>query len=458
MSLGHVAQTSSDCLVFDNGVNYYDNFYLAWIPEENQAAVFPGYWDQNLPRIWSSSEGYENYLPYSPEEYKVFNPCLRTSSALSLIGSLLVLYMIVGQRIKQKKWNNTRDRILVGVCILDLFFTVGLGIGTAATPPDFHGVVGAMGNVRFCEAQGFMIQLGMAVPMYYCGLSLVFLLYVTKGKGIRFVEKWIEPIVHVLVWTVALSTAIAGLVTELYNSNGQFCYIEPYPYNCDFEQYVDCTRGEDATTFLYVFGAGLVAVPYFGTTILMTALYYAVWDQDRKLRKRYGDLWNGNMDRLKKIKIQAFLYIGGFFVVWIWTSIRLILEMLGIESPFWLEAVATFTLPLQGFFNFMIFVRQPIARTHKDHPERSCIWVVLSAIKDYPFAETEQQSRNASRRRSSIRAQDTSATGKSRDSRDLSQKSRDGSTKSLEDGEPGNFFSNSRLFVLGKGPDQEGAC
>lgn len=78
-----------------------------------------------------------------------------------------------------------------------------------------------------CKAQGFMVQLTVVSGPVYSGLlTLYYLLTIRYGwKEDR--TKKVEPYMHALAILLGLSTAIVGLVLDLYHNAGLWCWIAP---------------------------------------------------------------------------------------------------------------------------------------------------------------------------------------------------------------------------------------
>ena len=83
-----------------------------------------------------------------------------------------------------------------------------------------------------------------------------------------------------------------------------------------------------------------------------------------------GDIESQNLDgaailalRAKKqrhsrmIAIQGILYVVAFYIIWIFPTIQRILEIVGASGKFYLQALDTSLLPLQGLFNVIIYLR-----------------------------------------------------------------------------------------------------
>ena len=59
----------------------------------------------------------------------------------------------------------------------------------------------------------------------------------------------------------------------------------------------------------------------------------------------------------KMIAIQGILYVAAFYITWLFPTIQRIMELAGVESKFWIQALDTSLLPLQGLFNVIIYLR-----------------------------------------------------------------------------------------------------
>lgn len=169
--------------------------------------------------------------------------------------------------------------------LLFVFFLSYKAFDTAAVPTfESPGVVGALGSEATCTAQGFFIQLGFAVPLYNCVLCMYFLLVIKYHKPERDLQKFFEPIGHLLSLGYPLGTAIAGAVMDLYHSNGFFCWIEPYPYKCNelpeflfqTKDWYRCTKAENAFYFQWIFGGIILLFSFVAIAVIMTVIYCSV--------------------------------------------------------------------------------------------------------------------------------------------------------------------------------------
>ena len=66
--------------------------------------------------------------------------------------------------------------------------------------------------------------------------------------------------------------------------------------------------------------------------------------------------------RLQAIATQASLYVSAFFMTYFWSTLLVMLGLAGISFGFWLHCMLYFFLPLQGFWNCLIFLKPAIQR------------------------------------------------------------------------------------------------
>ena len=59
----------------------------------------------------------------------------------------------------------------------------------------------------------------------------------------------------------------------------------------------------------------------------------------------------------KQIAVQGLLYVGAFYITWIFPTISRITELAVHKNYFPIQFLDTFLIPLQGFFNFLIYSR-----------------------------------------------------------------------------------------------------
>lgn len=59
----------------------------------------------------------------------------------------------------------------------------------------------------------------------------------------------------------------------------------------------------------------------------------------------------------KRIAVQGLLYVGAFYITWLFPTISRITELAVGKNYFPIQFLDTFLIPLQGFINFLIYIR-----------------------------------------------------------------------------------------------------
>ena len=78
---------------------------------------------------------------------------------------------------------------------------------------------------------------------------------------------------------------------------------------------------------------------------------------------------------------QGALYVGAFFVTWLFPTISRVVKLLGGDPPIWLVALSGSFIPIQGFFNAFIYFWLRFLKCARNNPNRSVFWVVITIIQ-----------------------------------------------------------------------------
>ena len=82
----------------------------------------------------------------------------------------------------------------------------------------------------------------------------------------------------------SLAMAVPPLFYQMYNPSGLLCSLNVYPNDCEYNEDVQCTRGENAiiaqvATLMYALVCNLIVI------IFMVLLIFSVYDQEKKSDK-----------------------------------------------------------------------------------------------------------------------------------------------------------------------------
>jgi hypothetical protein len=115
----------------------------------------------------------------------------------------------------------------------------------------------------------------------------------------------------------------------------------------------------------------------------MVSIFFNVRSTIRRMEQRYSVVATQNQSRSSEFRIrqtalQAALYIGAFILTYLWTSVLRLMENDGKVSSgyFSVALLSAFFYPLQGFFNFFIYIRPRYVELSRQHPSETKVDVL----------------------------------------------------------------------------------
>jgi hypothetical protein len=307
----------------------------------------------------------------------------RFTGSLSAISSVLIIYVIMRSETRLSK---IYHRIMFGMSLADVLSSTAMALTSLPMPSympkeEVFGYEWAgtrLGNEYTCDAQGFFAFFGMGCMFNYNAMLCVYYACaIAFGMRERNIEKYVEPLLHVIPFLAGLVFSVPPLFYDMYNpgiSAYAWCGPVTYPGECAVYQGVECIRGNAKMRNSVQIMIAVVIIYVF--IIIFTSLGLVIWkvvQTDRmmsRISQLYRDRGDGNMLKVlenhrntKAVVIQAISYITAF--------------LLGVVPPLLLSVGAVDTsgqseesikfadkfeklvlvfLPLQGFFNFIIFV------------------------------------------------------------------------------------------------------
>ncbi len=282
---------------------------------------------------------------------------------------------------------------------------------------EFVGVV--LGNAGTCTAQAFAITAGQAFAIASnVTLSVYYVSTIRYKMTDQTVKKKLLPTMLGFSCLIGLPICLAPLVMGLYNPRPfePYCYIGSYPYLCNRRSDVrDCIRGdvsartEDTVHLIVVIGIGicfflmlvsliLVVMSVFQTDLTtqrilkeeetlnsdqrrnnssqMTPHYSTDLEQDNSTSLEQQGARNGskNIDAFQETKMVlrfALMYIGAFFLTWIWTIIAIVVPVNNETIRRIFDYGKLIGPHAQGFFNALIFIYNQICFARQAKPNLS---------------------------------------------------------------------------------------
>jgi hypothetical protein len=106
-----------------------------------------------------------------------------------------------------------------------------------------------------------------------------------------------------------------------------------------------------------------------------------------------GRAQNGNTQS-KRLAIQALYYVGAFFAAWIFPTIYQLAFVTRSTNPFWLVFICVISIPVQGFFNLLVFVRPKFLRYQKDNPNEFRVFAFFRCLRSEITGTSEKTGRS----------------------------------------------------------------
>jgi len=283
----------------------------------------------------------------TPVQFMVISWIPHFTGTLSFIGSLGITYLILSDR--EYKLTKPNHRLMLSMSAFDVLSSAALASSTWS-----------FGNMTTCKIQYFFVTLGLAVPMYNASLSLLYLLTIRYRLHQRHFATKIEPYLHAASVLVPLIIATVPIVMDApMNTKG----------------YGVCSIYPDSPM-----AWPLCLVPLLSFCVClysMTSISCYVQAQSKRMGKySYGMRQTQRRESEKRATIrQAIFYTAAFFITFIFQAMR----MLSCKS-FPVEIMNSVFFPLQGFWNFLLYIRPNVMKMKEAKPDKCLCEIIWSVV------------------------------------------------------------------------------
>jgi len=284
----------------------------------------------------------------------------RATSILSIFGSAAIIFIILSDR--QRKLSRVKNRFMLFMSFFDIFQSIAMLVGTAAIPRS-TGMGGAIGSNGTCAMQGFFITLGFAVPLYNASLNLYYTLTISFSMRHNKFAATIEPFLHAASILLPLSMAIAFAALGYYRPVGGLCFT--------------IKKGPVMTHAL------LIGFCFFASFLAMIIICCTMIRQSIRMRRYSYSPTSASHYELERREtiLQAVLYTLVFCLTYTFPFVRSIQSLLGIFNVAFAVSVLTVLLyPMQGFWNFVFYIRPNLKYIRNTNPDRSFQWAFREVI------------------------------------------------------------------------------
>lgn len=285
-----------------------------------------------------------DYVPFSENQSKILSIASRTAASITFCCAAYMLRKTFQQR------HRMFHRLMMGISIHLLSYAGWYLYGNAAVPADTVNVWGAHGTTQTCSAQGFFLQISIAIPLYYAFLSVYSyqaVLHDFRVEHYAWMEKWI----HILANAFPFLSAIYLLAIEAYNVGGNqtLCWIESIPFGCGGD--VPCERGPQYIRWVYLFFAVLPTFFWLlFPTVVMVCLYRHV------LLKQKRDRLPANHPLTPRLVArQASVYLLAVYWTYTFTMINAGLQKVGFTRVFPISLLGVININLWGLWLLWVY-------------------------------------------------------------------------------------------------------
>ncbi|CAB9509919.1 expressed unknown protein [Seminavis robusta] len=318
----------------------------------------------------SSAE--ERASGYSLLQEQVLAISPKISASISIPCSCFIIAEVIGEH-KAGRGTTAVQRTLLAMSCVDIAASFAWFLSSWAVPAESDFAFAA-GTVTTCTMQGFLLQFAIGAPLYNSSLSLLYLLMIKMrwtDQQLARVEKWIH--VCVGAWTLGTSTLLLPL--KQYNHIGAVCWVIGSPGGCGNSSFqanpeVECDRGD----YAWAWGLALFYVPLWlcvmACSVSMALLYSEVRTTHQRsirysnaivglqssARRHTKRLAHSSSQDTNRVAIQAILYSLSFVITWLPSTLWSIAHWFH-WSHYGLDIAAAIAEPLQGLWNFLIFLK-----------------------------------------------------------------------------------------------------
>jgi hypothetical protein len=240
--------------------------------------------------------------------------CPKFTPIASIVGSSLIIRDVILLIKNRSDDLSTRHRLLAGMSICDILSSSAWFLTSWPIPEDTPFVLWNIGTKQTCSAQGFFVQLAIGTVLYNACLAMYYLLVIRYGWKNEYIGKHVEPWMHFVVVGFALSTGVAGLALNVFNSNGYICTISSYPRFCNESSFenkgsTNCIRGAYANVYWVAFWI----LPACCILVFLAVSLFLVYWKIRTIESG-SSRFQGLLQH--RFALQSFMYVGAMSITW----------------------------------------------------------------------------------------------------------------------------------------------
>lgn len=299
---------------------------------------------------------------------------IRTSGLLSVLGSSWITAEILSDR--RNKLRLAYHRFLLGMSLSDIVASFFWFLSSWCVPEGTWW--GAAGNAATCQMQAFFTRFNITTALYNVALAVYYLLVLRFRWKESRIRKRVEPLLHFVAIATGLATAISGLIIGAFGSRGPYCHVPPGLLNTRVGQFFVSGSAWFIISIVVMTACMIVCFLHIRQTEAASIRHYRRSVQSAPLPRQGAGLGSS---KSREFALQGTLYVAAFCIAYAFPIALNIRILAGKETAFIVYYIAHFFFPLQGFFNFFIYVRPRYRKFHRDFPEMPRYKVALLVLR-----------------------------------------------------------------------------
>ena len=297
------------------------------------------------------------------EKFKIYSIVQMTSASTSLLASASLMFMIFRSH---KKLSTPLHRLLLGLSISDFISSLTLSFASTLSPTDSIGW-NSSGNMTLCRTQAFIHSCSQnASPLYNCSLCIYYLIEIKYTSLQEYLPK-IEICLHIIPVLVPLIFSSIILSIDEFQPSGTSCsLVAETPIECRIDPEVDCDGGglKDHIVLSLIWMTQTMVIVPLTIFISMILIYREVSAQEERTNQHRFSFSSRGSSAAYRIKIAARTRALAYSLGWLlsWTTmfvgffLTMVLGLDGLLLPFPFVLVHYSLSPLQGLFNFIVYI------------------------------------------------------------------------------------------------------
>jgi len=333
------------------------------------------------------------------------------TASTSAISSMLVIFIILRS---QSRLSKTYHIIMFFMSFWDFISSTATALVTLPMPSDVHDVYPfsgyAIGTSRTCAAQSFSIVAGQGFTICsIVALNLYYVITIRYGVSDYVLKKKMLPIALAgSIIIVFLPIVIFPLYLDLFNPRPYepYCLVGQYPEQCKLNG-IECIGGDVSTkTFIIWWWITIIGIGsgFFLVFVSLVLVIMSIFHTERAIKKNARQKvedesldqnsiqstssidyhLEGGYEMTRRALRISLLYIGAFFLTWIWTILTMAVDYADHRTAEKIVDMGKLVFnPLQGFFNASIFIYDKV-RMVRSSNENLTFTTALTTVLFHP--------------------------------------------------------------------------